>query len=1603
MFKALARAGAQTVKYQIALEPVELTYDKKVQLPGPVVLVWEKSPRTAKSTPVTGVNGSCSWPLGTPAMQLVSTMYKKGNNFQKKESSLKARVIVGKDEKTLGKTDLDLATLVRDDEYTGDATIKLGSLQLKCRVHSRPLPQGVLDDSASMASGMSGGIGGSLIDDTELRVSTLMAPNAIANNPAIAGAGAGAGAAPGPTEDAKQTDIANLADLEGFDELRSQEEPPAATDAKGETLDGKEDATSKDETKVPQPEEVTKLEGADAVVTAPTIVVKDVLTPQRDRGASASFFTSSSDNETIRRLRSELEAKNEQIRALTHAHAQLQDKHSAAETKYMAQIHKLTQQLSSKAASDAATEQIIEDLRMQALDRDNAHEAELAGMRRAHAAELSAAAQREQKIAKQNAQLASDLENERKLKAQAEKSAAEWKGEAEKLQQLLRSAEQKLEQGAARAASLESNLQSTTEALEAERARVVTHLNEIEELQRQLAAVKNQAETLNKLESENEAALAKLQSKCSGLESENSALKHELETVRASLTAENETLRSDIKQLEDEYDRSKQQLLKYADAARAIELERDAARQRIAELQQQHSTETQNFKTKISQLQDELSGASNKIVELERAAKDAREDANELRETLRRENASWEATKFELDQVFTKCKAELDAANSQLKMRDRELQQAQEDIVALQKEKDSLTEEMNQASAQSAQALKAAQASMEAMRAEAGRLEAALSAAQAELQSKVALISQLQSQLQQTQSDAQTESNNTITTLLTRVTELESKLEALRQIEQEQGKALSHAQSELAVKASELEALTSQLESAKHSADAFKQALEDEKRKLTTAQRAIERLEAEMKEQAASKQAAEATAASYEKELGSTRASLKDAQNTIAQFEKDLARLERDLATSRANYERAMASGSAGLSDAVAQAEDQRLRAENLESKLAEERARAEALAERERKLSSRLEAMLEHFKKSESELASYEVAAEKARTEINALETKLRETEAVLEHTKQEKLSHQAQIQALQNALSTEKVTTSSLLAQVDSLREMLSKRESIFVEKPSPVKGEQPLQVQPSDVIVASADTSASADSAKVSSVVGTDSSPAKPTASEDAEGGFAALTAEREELLSQLVEARTQALEAGREVRELTAKLHALEKSYNDLQVEASESAAQIAVLEGRVRERTLLTSEWEVKHARAAAQLQQHEAHMAETMKLVESLQAEVTSLRSQLTSLQAANTRAAASNATTEVVLRERLEIAEQERDRALKNYDKMAAKTGALREENAELRAELTKTEEIAARAGKQLEILQNRLDAKEREFKAFVDSAADFARLNTSEIQRLTTENKQLRERHVTFDRLLESALAGKGPNATIEELVKRIEFYESQLEDADRLLIQTKETWQATAEILRERINGLEEEVKELKSQLQLQSEARGMGELEYDRLRQQLNKSERRCEKLSELMSKFEIELIQRKVELANSEAQRKELEKQVSQLKAQLADSMDQWLNAQSEAKEAKLEIAAKNRADSTAGKRASSNNSPNRRRAASRPPTISQAAQGVRANGEHVPAHLPPLAPDAALDEDAAYLSDRDPTVPASQASPTGNQEYEEEDDYESEDESDVDD
>lgn len=152
MFKVLARTGAQTVKYHLLLEPIELTHGKRGEIPGPVILVWEKSPRIFKSKPVDSEGTTCRWPPApqTIPLQLMMTMYKKDDVFQKKTTSLKARVVTAKAEKTLGKCELDVAPYCGDVEKVSEVRIRLDHLILHARIHTRPVPVSAADDSVSM-------------------------------------------------------------------------------------------------------------------------------------------------------------------------------------------------------------------------------------------------------------------------------------------------------------------------------------------------------------------------------------------------------------------------------------------------------------------------------------------------------------------------------------------------------------------------------------------------------------------------------------------------------------------------------------------------------------------------------------------------------------------------------------------------------------------------------------------------------------------------------------------------------------------------------------------------------------------------------------------------------------------------------------------------------------------------------------------------------------------------------------------------------------------------------------------------------------------------------------------------------------------------------------------------------------------------------------------------------------------------------------------------------------------------------------------------------------------------------------------------------------
>lgn len=206
--------------------------------------------------------------------------------------------------------------------------------------------------------------------------------------------------------------------------------------------------------------------------------------------------------------------------------------------------------------------------------------------------------------------------------------------------------------------------------------------------------------------------------------------------------------------------------------------------------------------------------------------------------------------------------------------------------------------------------------------------------------------------------------------------------------------------------------------------------------------------------------------------------------------------------------------------------------------------------------------------------------------------------------------------------------------------------------------------------------------------------------------------------------------------REARELRGKILELENSLDAKESEVDrmrnrvvETERDMAMLQGRVKELMSLASEWETKYNDEKRGKEGVESELKKTQAELDRLKEEVGKLQSELSTLSQQAKRSGSTLASVEATLKDRVTTVEAERDAALESYDKVTAKCDSLRTELNSTKVDLLKVEELAARAGKQVELLTKRLESKEMEMKSFVDSAADFAKQNQMDIARLTTE----------------------------------------------------------------------------------------------------------------------------------------------------------------------------------------------------------------------------------------------------------------------------------
>lgn len=157
------RIGTQAMKYSFELSVTSL--HMSIPLTCPMSMKWTRGPRTATNQPVPGVNGEYEWPPGKP-MTIIATMYYKKNKFQEKKSKLTVKQQLGKELKSVGQVEIDLADFcggAGESEQVRPLTLKLQKCSdrkafIVCTLRSKWIKQlqpGDTDDTASQMSGAS--------------------------------------------------------------------------------------------------------------------------------------------------------------------------------------------------------------------------------------------------------------------------------------------------------------------------------------------------------------------------------------------------------------------------------------------------------------------------------------------------------------------------------------------------------------------------------------------------------------------------------------------------------------------------------------------------------------------------------------------------------------------------------------------------------------------------------------------------------------------------------------------------------------------------------------------------------------------------------------------------------------------------------------------------------------------------------------------------------------------------------------------------------------------------------------------------------------------------------------------------------------------------------------------------------------------------------------------------------------------------------------------------------------------------------------------------------------------------------------------------------
>lgn len=242
-------------------------------------------------------------------------------------------------------------------------------------------------------------------------------------------------------------------------------------------------------------------------------------------------------------------------------------------------------------------------------------------------------------------------------------------------------------------------------------------------------------------------------------------------------------------------------------------------------------------------------------------------------------------------------------------------------------------------------------------------------------------------------------------------------------------------------------------------------------------------------------------------------------------------------------------------------------------------------------------------------------------------------------------------------------------------------------------------------------------------------------------------------------------------------------------------------------------------------------------------------------------------------------------------------YIAMKETCETFKKNNTKLKDEVILAEQLVAELNNKLSITETKLANSEINCKSILDKSTELAQTLNTELTRAHLENRALRDRINTFDTLSATISAvvvnssqrgSKLESRIVEELISKIDYYETQLAEADETLLQTKQTWKQTSDVLTHRILDLEQDIAKLKSELLDSQQTMGQSNEEVAKAKTTLNQQQMKQEKLAEVMSKFEIQLIEKKVQIADLTRERDELADKLKKCEQELtiaANSID----------------------------------------------------------------------------------------------------------------------